>query len=591
MSNAVPDATDPSPRSATSPPRPACGASTCSPGATSTTSRPAGPRSTSPRWPSCGPRPGSRSRCARRGPRASPPRPSATATGSSAGPAATWCSPGRRWPRSWAHRPPRRPGRDLERHAVPQPGLEPRPAGHPAPPRPRRDVEHDARRHARPDRGHCSRPRSPRRSTAARRVATLSESSKHELVDELGFRDDRVTVVHPGIDPRFSPGGERSPDPHDRRRRPPRPRQALRRARARRASRRRPVPDLRLVHRGRRLRAAEGRGRHRRARRRRLGDAARPRHRRRAGRPLPPDLDRRLRLGARGLGHDPHRGRGLRHACGRHPHRRPRRRRASTGGQRPPRRRTTPPASATPWRRCSATTRCAPGSATAPSSGPASSRGRTRRPSSCASSRTKSAAPLAPMRNPLARVAQAIGQRRPLLATVAPAPGRASTPVPPGVGRSDAPPVADPLIGARRPGVRRLRPAAAHPARAGSAPTPRPTSTSTRPAAEPGVVDVGPVDRPRHGHPPERRLPVADGPVLLAARPARACPTGPRSASGGARSSSPPAPASRTCCARSAGDGPGVTARRVRLRAHALPAHAGRPAVGHPAAVRARCRG
>ncbi len=44
-------------------------------------------------------------------------------------------------------------------------------------------------------------------------IATLSESSKHELVDELGFRDDRVSVVHPGIDPRFTPGGERSPDP------------------------------------------------------------------------------------------------------------------------------------------------------------------------------------------------------------------------------------------------------------------------------------------------------------------------------------------------------------------------------------------
>jgi glycosyltransferase involved in cell wall biosynthesis len=44
-------------------------------------------------------------------------------------------------------------------------------------------------------------------------VATLSESSKQELVDDLGFRDDRVTVVHPGIDPRFSPGGERSPEP------------------------------------------------------------------------------------------------------------------------------------------------------------------------------------------------------------------------------------------------------------------------------------------------------------------------------------------------------------------------------------------
>ena len=44
-------------------------------------------------------------------------------------------------------------------------------------------------------------------------VATLSESSKRELVDELGFHDERVTVVHPGIDPRYSPGGERSPEP------------------------------------------------------------------------------------------------------------------------------------------------------------------------------------------------------------------------------------------------------------------------------------------------------------------------------------------------------------------------------------------
>ena len=44
-------------------------------------------------------------------------------------------------------------------------------------------------------------------------IATLCESSKRELVDELGFRDDRVTVVHPGIDPRFSPGGDLSPDP------------------------------------------------------------------------------------------------------------------------------------------------------------------------------------------------------------------------------------------------------------------------------------------------------------------------------------------------------------------------------------------
>lgn len=45
------------------------------------------------------------------------------------------------------------------------------------------------------------------------RIVTLSESSKQELVEDLGFAPRRVTVVPPGIDPRFSPGGERAPDP------------------------------------------------------------------------------------------------------------------------------------------------------------------------------------------------------------------------------------------------------------------------------------------------------------------------------------------------------------------------------------------
>lgn len=46
-------------------------------------------------------------------------------------------------------------------------------------------------------------------------IVTLSESSKREMVDDLGFRDDKVTVVHPGIDPRFSPTADvaRSPEP------------------------------------------------------------------------------------------------------------------------------------------------------------------------------------------------------------------------------------------------------------------------------------------------------------------------------------------------------------------------------------------
>lgn len=44
-------------------------------------------------------------------------------------------------------------------------------------------------------------------------IVTLSNSSKHELVEDLGFKPGMVHVVPPGIDPRFSPGGEKSPTP------------------------------------------------------------------------------------------------------------------------------------------------------------------------------------------------------------------------------------------------------------------------------------------------------------------------------------------------------------------------------------------
>ena len=44
-------------------------------------------------------------------------------------------------------------------------------------------------------------------------IVTLSESSKQELVDDLGFKRSLVHVVPPGVDPRFSPGGDRSPTP------------------------------------------------------------------------------------------------------------------------------------------------------------------------------------------------------------------------------------------------------------------------------------------------------------------------------------------------------------------------------------------
>jgi glycosyltransferase involved in cell wall biosynthesis len=44
-------------------------------------------------------------------------------------------------------------------------------------------------------------------------VVTLSPSAREELVRELRLRPDRVHVVPPGVDPRFSPGGLRSPVP------------------------------------------------------------------------------------------------------------------------------------------------------------------------------------------------------------------------------------------------------------------------------------------------------------------------------------------------------------------------------------------
>ena len=45
------------------------------------------------------------------------------------------------------------------------------------------------------------------------RVVTLSESSKREIVERLRLRADRVSVVPPGIDPRFSPRGPKAADP------------------------------------------------------------------------------------------------------------------------------------------------------------------------------------------------------------------------------------------------------------------------------------------------------------------------------------------------------------------------------------------
>ncbi len=45
------------------------------------------------------------------------------------------------------------------------------------------------------------------------RIVTLSESSRREIVDLLGLRPERVTVAPPGVDARYSPGGQRSATP------------------------------------------------------------------------------------------------------------------------------------------------------------------------------------------------------------------------------------------------------------------------------------------------------------------------------------------------------------------------------------------
>lgn len=44
-------------------------------------------------------------------------------------------------------------------------------------------------------------------------IVTLSESSRDEIIHLLGMRPELVSVTAPGIDPRFHPGGERSPHP------------------------------------------------------------------------------------------------------------------------------------------------------------------------------------------------------------------------------------------------------------------------------------------------------------------------------------------------------------------------------------------
>jgi glycosyltransferase involved in cell wall biosynthesis len=44
-------------------------------------------------------------------------------------------------------------------------------------------------------------------------ISTLSSSSKQELIELLGFKADRISLAPPGVDPRFSPKGEKSASP------------------------------------------------------------------------------------------------------------------------------------------------------------------------------------------------------------------------------------------------------------------------------------------------------------------------------------------------------------------------------------------
>ncbi|CAO5170783.1 Glycosyl transferase family 1 [Frankia sp. AiPs1] len=45
------------------------------------------------------------------------------------------------------------------------------------------------------------------------RILTLSQSSRHEIIELLGLPPRNITVVPPGIDPAYTPSGERSPHP------------------------------------------------------------------------------------------------------------------------------------------------------------------------------------------------------------------------------------------------------------------------------------------------------------------------------------------------------------------------------------------
>ncbi len=107
----------------------------------------------------------------------------------------------------------RRGRRDLERHALLLSGVGAPAPGHLPAPRARRDVADGALRTPGSARLGPSSSGLPRPLYRRDAIVTLSASSKAEIVERLGFAEGRVTVASPGIDPRFTEGVAKDPDP------------------------------------------------------------------------------------------------------------------------------------------------------------------------------------------------------------------------------------------------------------------------------------------------------------------------------------------------------------------------------------------
>ena len=110
-------------------------------------------------------------------------------------------------------RPARRPGRDLERHALADAAVGRRPEGDLGAPRARPDVGHGAAAPTGPRWARSWSAGWPRRSTAARTSSPSRPRHARSWSTSSAWIRPRVSVVPPGVDPRFSPGPARSPRP------------------------------------------------------------------------------------------------------------------------------------------------------------------------------------------------------------------------------------------------------------------------------------------------------------------------------------------------------------------------------------------